>query len=208
MSEPFVATTTFTGVRAGYTFKSGENGTGYYLESAAAAAAFAASRKRAREDDGSVVRPSLERLDEARRVYNDPAAKQPAGIDWKAAAKHGEDVGRKVACFCACFSDSIRAVDCGGKPILADARQFASRYRTVFRESGARLQMQVHHRVVFVATPEARHPRAAFVLDLEVHESLVTPVGSKYDGSLGLRGPRVQSMWVLYELGTGGGGRD
>ena len=110
MTEPFIAATAFTGVRSGYTFKSGESGTGYYLEDAAAAAAAAASRKRVREDDGLVL-PSLERLDAARRVYNEPVAKQPAGIDWKAAAKHGEDVGRKCDAFCACFSKSVRAVD-------------------------------------------------------------------------------------------------
>ena len=53
-------------------------------------------------------------------------------------------------------------------------------------------------RAVFV--PASRRSGLAFCLDLEHHAALVTPVAPKFDGSFGLRGPREQSMWVLYEV--------
>lgn len=104
----------------------------------------------------------------------------------------------------------------------------------------------MHARAVFL--PTSRRAGSVFVLDLERHTSLVTPVGPeldgqlepqplpqpypnptpnpntnpspnpnpnrrnptpnptpkqvglKLDGSLGLRGPRTQWLWVLYEL--------
>ena len=90
--------------------------------------------------------PSLEALSDARRAYNISIGKQSevAGLDWKTAMAQGEDVNRKTKEFCSCFARSIRANDLtSGKPILQDYQQFEARYRTVFRESGKGLQMQV-----------------------------------------------------------------
>ena len=41
-------------------------------------------------------------------------------------------------------------------------------------------------------TPQAHHPPSA--------TPALKQVGPKLDGSLGLRGPRTQWLWVLYEL--------
>ena len=90
--------------------------------------------------------PSLEALSDARRAYNIIIGKQSevAGLDWKTAMAQGEDVNRKTKEFCSYFARSIRANDLtSGKPILQDYQQFEARYRTVFRESGKGLQMQV-----------------------------------------------------------------
>ena len=163
--------------------------------------------KRSREEDAPEPSlPSLQALDDARRAYNVAVGKQSevAGLDWKTAMAQGEDVNRKTQAFCNCFARSIRANDVmSGKPILADQQQFEARYRTVFRESSKGLEMTVHARAVFL--PTSRRAGSVFVLDLERHASLVTPVGPKLDGSLGLRGPRTQWLWVLYELLLGEG---
>ena len=117
---------------------------------APASDALAAGTKRPREEaapEDEPFLPSLQALDEARQVYNQRVSKQASGIDWKANAKQAEDVSRKTQDFCRCFSKSVRVTDvASGKPILANIEQFESRYRTVFRESGKDLQMQVHHR--------------------------------------------------------------
>ena len=161
--------------------------------------------KRSRDDSAEEAPeaslPSLQALDDARRAYNVGVGKQSevAGLDWKTAVAQGEDVSRKTKDFCSCFARCIRANDVmSGKPILADMQQFEARYRTVFRESSKGLEMQVHARAVFL--PTSSRAGSVFVLDLERHASLVTPVGPKLDGSLGLRGPRMQWLWVLYEL--------
>ena len=105
--------------------------------------------KRARDPSDDAPEPSLpslEALSDARRAYNISIGKQSevAGLDWKTAMAQGEDVNRKTKEFCSCFARSIRANDLtSGKPILQDYQQFEARYRTVFRESGKGLQMQV-----------------------------------------------------------------
>ena len=117
--------------------------------SSAARTRVAPPMKRARDpadDAPEPSLPSLEALSDARRAYNISIGKQSevAGLDWKTAMAQGEDVNRKTKEFCSCFARSIRANDLtSGKPILQDYQQFEARYRTVFRESGKGLQMQV-----------------------------------------------------------------
>ena len=140
------------------------------------------SRDNSAEDAPEPSLPSLQALDDARRAYNVGVGKQSevAGLDWKTAMAQGEDVNRKTKEFCSCFARSIRANDVmSGKPILADMQQFEARYRTVFRESSKGLEMQVHARAVFL--PTSRRASSIFVLDLERHASLVTPVAPELD---------------------------
>lgn len=155
-------------------------------------------RKRLREggaDEGTPDAP-IQPIDRARVAYNRPCLNQPQ-LDEKGRDHTKAVVQAKTDAFCACFSATVRVRDLrSGKDILPDAKSFRARYQTVFRESGAALQMRVLARGVF------DHPsgRRALVLDREQHESLVTPIGAMLDGSLGLRGPREQGLWALYEV--------
>jgi len=95
----------------------------------------------------------------------------------------------------------VRVVDIlSGKPILGDAEAFKTRFHTVFRESGPTLELAVRARALLTSE---RDSSRSYVLDLELQSSLVTPVGPMLDGSLGLRGPRVQELWALYEVQDG-----
>ena len=159
-------------------------------------------------------------VDDARRIYNRPCSNQPA-LDAKGGDRTKESVAHKVAevlrlplpipkatlslpasslQYCCCFAPSAKVVDLmSGRAILPTQEAFSKRFATVFRESGPDLELAVRSRTVF----STQGGTALFVLDLERHSSLTTPVGPMLDGSLGLRGPRVQDLWVLYEVKNG-----
>jgi len=159
-------------------------------------------RKRTREDanepaGASARPPPIQPVDAARAAFNRACINRPQ-LDERGGDHTKTVVQAKTDAFCACFSPSVRVRDLGsGKEILADAKALRSRYQTVFRESGSGLQMRVLARAVF---EPARGGRTAMVLDREHHASLVTPVGAMLDGALGLRGPRDQGLWALYEV--------
>ena len=140
---------------------------------------------------------AVEAVDGARVIYNRPCQNRPR-TDEKGLDATKRSVQAKTDSFCACFSPSVRVRDLGsGKEILKDGRAFRTRYQTVFRESGTALEQRVLARAVFES---ARGGKRSFVLDREQHASLITPVGAMLDGTLGLRGPREQGLWALYEV--------
>eukprot|EP00927_Polykrikos_kofoidii_P048761 TRINITY_DN42974_c0_g1_i1.p1 TRINITY_DN42974_c0_g1~~TRINITY_DN42974_c0_g1_i1.p1 ORF type:complete len:385 (-),score=77.25 TRINITY_DN42974_c0_g1_i1:111-1265(-) len=98
------------------------------------------------------------------------------------------------------FSSNIQIIDLrSGGIIIKDLKAFNMRYGCVFRESGAKLKGTCHKRFYY----DAVH-RPTFVLDFEMHESLVTATpGTPHDGKLGVREPRTEHLVVLYEE-TGG----
>lgn len=139
----------------------------------------------------------VEVVDRARTVYNRPCHKGPQ-LDEKGMDHTTAVVQAKTEAFCACFASSIRVRALGsGKDILPDARALRTRYQTVFRESGSGLRLRVLARAVF---EHGRGGRRVMVLDREQHASLISPGGSTFDGTFGLRGPRDQGLWALYEI--------
>eukprot|EP00965_Chrysotila_dentata_P130045 4298425-Pleurochrysis_carterae.AAC.5 len=143
-------------------------------------------------------------VDGIRQVYNRPCASAAEG-DGRGSEKGVRAVREKTDAFCERFSSRIVVTDLSsGAPILRDVKAFRTRYQTVFRESGRRLKHTVHARVLFLPTSAGTRNSdttgTCFVLDLERHECLVTPVGAALDGALGLRGPREQALWALYEV--------
>jgi protein phosphatase 2C family protein 2/3 len=150
-----------------------------------------------------VVWPDV--VDDARRAYNVSCARVTSTLDSRGGNCAADEVAKKTAAFMKHFSARIIVTDLlSQKPILEDAARFQRRYQTVFRESGLGLEMAVHARLVFLPGAGIQAPGAdALVLDYERHTSLVTPVGASLDGSLGLRGPRVQDLWALYSVRDG-----
>lgn len=153
--------------------------------------------KRPREEEDE---PCFDVVDAARRIYNTPCSNKPE-FDAKGTDRSKEAVARKTAEYCGCFAPGARVYDLmSQRAILNDSVQFRARFGTVFRESGPGLKLSVLARVVFVPADRCPH---VFVLDLERHSSLVTPVAANLDGSLGLRGPRQQDLWALYQVTAG-----
>lgn len=160
----------------------------------------AGERKRVRPEDGTAegtAAAPIQPIDRARAAYNRPCLNQPQ-LDEQGRDHTKAVVQAKTDAFCMCFSATVRVRDLRScKDILPDAKSLRTRYQTVFRESGTGLQMRVLARGVF---DHPRGGRTALVLDREQHASLVTPIGAMLDGSLGLRGPREQGLWALYEV--------
>lgn len=88
-----------------------------------------------------------------------------------------------------------------GRAIIKDWKTFQSRYKCVFRESGAKLKCIVHKRFYYDEHPMSK---TSYCLDFETHESLVTATpGTPPDGNLGVREPRTEHLITLYEAKGG-----
>merc|ERR1719401_776122 len=96
------------------------------------------------------------------------------------------------------FDDKIQIIELkSGNAILKDRKMFNGRYTCVFRESGAKLKGTCNKRFFWDASGGYK---ATYVLDYELHESLVTALpGTPQDGNLGVRDPRTEHLIVLYE---------
>lgn len=139
-------------------------------------------------------------VDEARAVYNSPLA-NARSIDASGSDRATPLIQAKASRYCACFAPRVRVNELlSAKPILPDMQAFRTRFTTVFRESGPALELAVRARLFFYSD---RGGGLSYVLDLEQHSSLVTPVGKLLDGSLGVRPPRTQHLWALYEVSEG-----
>jgi len=151
---------------------------------------------------------ALAAIDNLRAIYNRPCSNRPE-LDGKGHDRTKDAVAGKTLDFMAAFAAEARVWDLvSQRLILPDARALRTRFQTVFRESGRSLCLRVHARVVFLPSDaelarSAHCKGRALFLDLEKHTELVTPVGPMLDGSLGLRGPREQGLWALYELVNG-----
>jgi len=107
-------------------------------------------------------------------------------------------VKAKLERFLGHFDERIHIVELkSGSSIIKDRRMFTQRYTCVFRESGAKLKGTCNKRFFYDASGGYK---ASYVLDYELHESLVTAVqGTPQDGNLGVREPRTEHLVVLYE---------
>eukprot|EP00415_Alexandrium_ostenfeldii_P000828 UN0828 len=107
-------------------------------------------------------------------------------------------VKAKLDRFIGHFDDKIQIIELkSGGAIIKDRKMFVARYTCVFRESGTKLKGTCNKR--FFWEPSGGY-KATYVLDFELHESLVTAVqGTPQDGNLGVREPRTEHLIVLYE---------
>lgn len=111
-------------------------------------------------------------------------------------------VDSKMKQFLDLIGSGVEVLDvASGKQVLKNLVDFKTRYGCVFRESGSSLKVTCSKRFVF---ENSKRPEMGLCLDLEKHESLVTPrPGTRLDGSLGCLPPRTQHLVVLYLIERG-----
>jgi len=136
-------------------------------------------------------RNAVQLVNEITEVYNEEIARDLPP------EKRAALVEKKLDRFCEYFHSDIRIIELtSSRDVIRRMAMFRERYGCVFRESGAGLRCVTQKRFYY----DAEGGKPTYVLDYEVHESLVTAVlGEPKDGSRGVRPPRTEHLAVLYE---------